>query len=213
MEMTFNDSKSENEEDLVIYNFFKLSERSGFVGNLLDIGANDGIALSNSYALIKLGWKADLVEPAPKAFAKLEKLYSGNPNIRLHNFAIGNTNGEIDFYDVGKLDTSNLKLKDNISLTSSTYENWSYHEEKIKVQCMTFNNFLGKIGNKQWDFITIDTEGLDYDIFRHINMVKLNCKCLCIEYHEENKDQILELAGARRLHKYYDSGRNLIFVR
>lgn len=211
--MTYNDSKSESEEDLIIYNFFKRSERPGFVGKILDIGANDGITFSNSYALINLGWRADLIEPAPKAFTKLKNLYNNNSNVELHNFAIGNTNGEIDFYDTDKLDIDVLHKKDNISLTSSIYKDWSYTNEKIKIKCMTFNNFLGINKNKEWDCITIDTEGLDYDIFRQINMVKLNCKCLCIEYYDNNIEQILELANARRLHKYYDSGRNLIFIR
>lgn len=211
--MTYNDSKSESEEDLIIYNFFKRSERPGFVGKILDIGANDGITFSNSYALINLGWRADLIEPAPKAFTKLKNLYNNNSNVELHNFAIGNTNGEIDFYDTDKLDIDVLHKKDNVSLTSSIYKDWSYTNEKIKIKCMTFNNFLGINKNKEWDCITIDTEGLDYDIFRQINMVKLNCKCLCIEYYDNNIEQILELANARRLHKYYDSGRNLIFIR
>ena len=71
MEMTYNDSKSQFEEDLVVYNFFKLTEKPDFIGKILDIGANDGITLSNSYALIKLGWYADLVEPSPKAFKSI----------------------------------------------------------------------------------------------------------------------------------------------
>lgn len=40
-------------------------------GTVLDVGSNDGILLSNSRALIELGWSAVLVEPAETAFAKL----------------------------------------------------------------------------------------------------------------------------------------------
>jgi FkbM family methyltransferase len=211
--MTYNDSKAQDEEDLIVYNFFKKTEKPGFVGRLLDIGANDGVALSNSYALIKLGWQADLVEPSPKAYEKLTKLYELNSNVKLHKIAIGNTNGEVDFYETKGLIDPIESIKDNVALTSSLHENWGIDPDKIKVNCVTFNNFLGQVENKHWDFITIDTEGYDYDIFRQINMVKLNCKCICLEYKEYNKDQILELAFARRLHLYNDTGFNLIFVR
>lgn len=40
-------------------------------GTVLDCGANDGVVLSNSRALVELGWKAVLVEPAKTAFRKL----------------------------------------------------------------------------------------------------------------------------------------------
>ena len=218
MEMTYNDSKSQFEEDLVVYNLFKLIEKPGFVGKILDIGANDGKILSNSYALIKLGWQADLVEPSPKAFKKLEKLYKNNSNVKLHNVAISNSNGKIDFYESDKADKT-ITDEDNIGLFSTINENWTlnYNKvvsfEKIKVNCMTFNYFLNQVENKQWDFITIDTEGHDYEIFRQINIDRLNCKCLCIEYIEDNKDKILQLAQLRGMKLVHDSSHNLIFVR
>lgn len=218
MEMTYNDSKSQFEEDLVVYNFFKLTEKPDFIGKILDIGANDGITLSNSYALIKLGWYADLVEPSPKAFKRLEELYKNNSNVKLHNLAIGSINGEIDFYEADKADKTIIE-SDNIGLLSSLHYNWSlnYNKvvsfEKIKVNSMTFNYFLSQIENKQWDFITIDTEGYDYDVFRQINIDRVNCKCLCIEYTEYTKDKILQLAQLRGMKLIHDTSHNLIFVK
>ena len=42
---------SQNNEEQVILDYF-----GNKIGNLLDIGANDGITLSNSRKLIELGW-------------------------------------------------------------------------------------------------------------------------------------------------------------
>lgn len=57
---------SQNGEQLQVLKYFG-SQR----GTVLDVGANDGVLLSNSRALIELGWSAVLVEPAETAFAKL----------------------------------------------------------------------------------------------------------------------------------------------
>ncbi len=57
---------SQNNEEQIIIEYFK-----DFKGHLLDIGANDGLTLSNSRKLIELGWTGDLVEPSPNAFQKL----------------------------------------------------------------------------------------------------------------------------------------------
>ena len=54
---------SQNKEAQIVLNYF-----NGRVGNLCDIGTNDGITFSNSYDLIQTGWTATLLEPSPKAY-------------------------------------------------------------------------------------------------------------------------------------------------
>jgi len=46
------------------------SKRNGF---FVDIGANDGITLSNTYFLEKKGWNGLAVEPIPPVYEKLVK--------------------------------------------------------------------------------------------------------------------------------------------
>lgn len=110
----------------------------------LDIGANDGVLLSNSRALVELGWNAVLVEPAEIAFRKLVTNNLGiggaaltdyfkgdvaefmraitdglvvapNARVKLVQAAITTTDGPIDFYDSG----THLK-KGDTSLLSTT---------------------------------------------------------------------------------------------
>lgn len=114
-------------------------------GVALDVGANDGITLSNSRALVGLGWSAVLVEPAAPAFRKLLQNYgvtgsgrkpddfAGTPGeyhamisgglvmapggrVTLVNAAITTRDGPIDFYDSG----THLK-KGDTSLLSTTH--------------------------------------------------------------------------------------------
>src|SRR6266404_9060713 len=42
---------------------------------VVDVGANDGFLASNSYPLIKRGWRGILIEPHPDAFRRLQIRY------------------------------------------------------------------------------------------------------------------------------------------
>ena len=61
---------SQNNEERIILNYF-LNRK----GNFLDIGANDGITLSNVRALAEMGWKGCLIEPSKKAYNKAVENY------------------------------------------------------------------------------------------------------------------------------------------
>lgn len=76
---------SQNLEEKIILEYF-----GDFVGTFCDIGANDGITFSNTYALSKLGWCGNLIECSPRAFAKLKQLYQETKGcFYLYDYAIG----------------------------------------------------------------------------------------------------------------------------
>ena len=58
--------RSQNNEEALVKQYFR--ERTG---TFIDIGANDGITLSNTYAAAQRGWKGVMVEPSPSVFDKL----------------------------------------------------------------------------------------------------------------------------------------------
>lgn len=131
---------SQNGEGAIIAKYF-----GDFRGCVLDVGANDGILLSNSRALVELGWQAVLVEPAETAFQKLmannlvyssgkmlegfagtladfHAMISGglvvapNGRVKLVNAAITLQDGPLDFYSSG----THLK-KGDTDLLSTTH--------------------------------------------------------------------------------------------
>lgn len=59
-------SYSQNDEEDFIVQFF-----AGRTGTFLDVGAFDGVGLSNTRRLLELGWRGVLVEPAAHNFVKL----------------------------------------------------------------------------------------------------------------------------------------------
>jgi FkbM family methyltransferase len=193
---------SQNQEDIIVQNYFQ-----GYIGKLLSIGENDGITLSNSRALIELGWKADLVEPSPTAYKMLENLYKKNDNVTTHKVAIGKRNGFTQLFDMGthlgRGDTSLLS-----TIKEKEMERWRGTEFKpVKVKVMTYDKFT----QETYDFISIDAEGMDIDILKQINLDGV--KCLCIEYNNDRHAEA-EIRGLvpERFKEIYRSLENLVYA-
>ena len=205
---------SQNKEDIAVMQYFG----KDFKGLFLDIGANDGITLSNTRLLIESGWNGFLVEPSPKAYSKILINVKGyEKNAIAFNCAIGNENGKATLYE------SNSHLsKNDISLLSSLKESetirWKNQKfEPIEVDVLTFDSFLELLVDCIiFDFISIDAEGLDLDILKQINLTDLNVKCLCIE-HNSNKEvraEIIEYCLQHGLNNILlENSENIILVK
>jgi FkbM family methyltransferase len=208
---------SQNKEDIAVLNYFG----KDFKGILLDIGANDGITLSNSRLLIENGWDAHLIEPATIPFSKLKELYNDSQNVFVFNIAIGNENKDVDFWESGK----HLSEKDSGLLSTaseSETKRWKKEVfEKKTVSMFTFQTFMQMSlllfkKSTSFDFISIDAEGLDLDILKQINLTDLNVKCLCIE-HNSNKQvraEIIEYCLQHGLNNILlENSENIILVK
>jgi len=84
---------SQNREQQFIIDYF-----GNTIGTFLDIGANDGKTLSNTYQLALYGWFGVCVEPEDIAFSKLKELYEGYGTIDVYKCAIGTTTSVQKFY-------------------------------------------------------------------------------------------------------------------
>jgi FkbM family methyltransferase len=207
---------AQNKEDLAVLNYFG----KDFKGLVLDIGANDGITLSNSRLLIESGWNGVLVEPSPKAYSKLlENKPKTNSQVIALNYAIGTEEKDAILFE------SNEHLSRNdVALLSSVNESetmrWKNQKfTKVEVEMITFEMLLDLIYDwfeNDIDFISIDAEGLDLDILKQINLTDLNVKCLCIE-HNSNKQvraEIIEYCLQHKLNTILlENSENIILVK
>ena len=176
---------SQNQEEDVILSYFKDKP----VGQLLDVGANDGVTFSNSRALILSDWAGDLVEPDPVAFKQLTETY--NPNVkyepRCFNCAISNTTGKFRFY------SANDSLYSTV-LASNRRHNPAFDE--LDVMHFKYSDFLLLAQKPSYDFITIDAEGLDLQILEQIDLSKT--KLVCVEHNGtvlKECNMLLNVAG------------------
>lgn len=182
-------------------------------GTALDAGANDGISLSNSHALHHLGWNLCCVEPSPAAFARLAELYDGTNHV-LVNAAITETDGPVEFYDSG----THLK-KGDVALLSTTksteMDRWKKSGEvftKTVVRGITFQTLLKETGLKQFDFITIDAEGLDWQILKQIDLRLVGCRMLCVEVNQGGDSHFINYAARHGMKLRYKNWENRVFA-
>lgn len=195
---------SQNNEEQVIVDFFKQ-----FKGHLIDIGANDGITLSNSRKLIELGWTADLVEPAPEPFAKLKELYKENNNITLHNCAISDFTGITNFYVSGE----HLGKGDSGLLSTLSLSDKNKWQNRTKYHSIDISTYTWKDFNKsKYDFINIDAEGYDLCILKQMNLNKLNTKMICVEHNGIDTNLYIDYLTSYKFKIILINNENLIAV-
>jgi FkbM family methyltransferase len=200
---------SQNNEEAIIKYYFR-----NIKGRFLDIGANDGMILSNTLWCAENGWSGVCVEPSIIAFEKLCDTHDKH-NVQCINVAVGTESGIVEFYEsgehLGKGDTSLLSTIDK-----SEIGRWDKKETFTKTDavCVTWEGLMQKIeGKKIFDLISIDAEGLDLDIMKQIDFNLYGCKMLIIEYNKQNEYQFRKLAAQYQLKLFAKNRENLIFVK
>jgi FkbM family methyltransferase len=172
-------------------------------GRFLDIGAHDGITFSSTRKLYDIGWSGVYVEPSPDVLPLLYK--NAGSNCSVLPVAIGNSNGSMDFYSSGE---------DMVGSLSSDHVNkWSNYVKfsKTTVDVITVDELEKRVG-REFDFINIDVEGINLDVFNQFDWNKWNPKCVCVEYecHKNYMTSVMINAGYKLV---YTSAENLVFNR
>lgn len=204
---------SQNNEDVLILEYF-----SGRTGTLLEIGANDGRTLSNSLAAIEQGWKAVLVEPSKTAFAKLQVLHDKNPDVRLYNVAIGEADGEADFYESGEhLGTGDTALISTLVPTEidrwkgTRFDNFTQTTTQVK----TWQTFYSELPfeNMQFELVSIDCEGVDLMILSQMDLKEMGVEMLIVEFNGKDEGLFSAQAFKAGLKLYHKNFENLIYTK
>jgi FkbM family methyltransferase len=178
----------ENGQDKWVVERILNHKRNGF---FVDIGANDGVAISNSYYLEKnLGWTGICVEPMPKVFSKLKE----NRKCVCVQACIAGQDGMAEFLEVEGSMLSSLASTLNQA-----------HQERIaggsirqlSLPCYSLNSLLRQHGVSQVDFMTIDTEGAELEILRNFDWRGARINVLCVEntYHGDLLPELLYAHG------------------
>jgi FkbM family methyltransferase len=173
-------------QDKFIDEFFEKKEGLTF----LDIGAHDGVSISNTFFLEKeRNWNGICIEAQPSEFEKLKS----NRKCVCVNVAVSNYNGETDFIYVegyanmlsGISDNYNLSHKRRIENEVRAYGG---SINTIKVPVKTLQSILDEHNTHNIDFCSIDTEGSEFNIIKSIDFDKTEIKVFIIEnnYGEKN---------------------------
>ncbi|MDA9281291.1 FkbM family methyltransferase [Pseudomonadales bacterium] len=180
----------------------------------LDIGANHPYALSNTYLLYEDGARGVCIEPDKSVYQTLK---SKRPNDICLNVGIGvGTAREADFYlmSTDVLNTFSREEAERISETGT------YHiKQVVSVPILPINEILASHFPNEPDFVSLDVEGLDFDILQSWDFSKYRPAVFCIEtltYAEDNSERklthIIEFMQSNGYQVYSDTYCNTIFV-
>ena len=161
----------------------------------IDIGACDGIHLSNTRYFAELGWGGIFVEPSPHYFPHLEKNYQHRDDIATVNAAIGSYDDmKAEFYfDAAKPDHSHLTEEGGNTI----------------VRQLTAHTMLKELGKLKQGVgvLSIDAEGYDTSILQSITgCCGISPTFIIIESNDmdERRDQIEWLCVTHYLLNVFD---------
>ena len=199
---------SQNNEEQIVTRYF-----GNTGGTFLDIGANDGITLSNTFALSNIGWAGTLVEASPKAFARLQECYQHMKGYELIHTAVGAHNGKVILDESGEhLGKGDVALLSTIKPTEK--DRWLDHVfNQVTVPCVNFAGMMCLTKHKKFDFISMDIEGMELDVLPQMDLQKMGCKMLCVEFNGQRQDEYDDIVlpqGYKLIHK---NAENLIYAK
>ncbi len=173
---------SQNGEDCLLWDFFGHSTR----GYYIDIGAFDGIHLSNTYSFERRGWRGICVEPHPEYFPLLTQ---NRPRSKCLHYACVKARG------VARIAFQREKL----GLLSSILDSEAYIEdvnaryirrglhfegfEDVDVPAATVDEILEAHldPDSRIDFVSIDVEGLELDVLQGFDTERYSPRVIVVE--------------------------------
>lgn len=179
-------------------------------GFFVDIGAYDGVAISNTKFLEDLGWDGICIEPHPNVFKRLQE----NRKCKLVNCAVWHEDTKIKF----------LSLTGYTEMLSGIYESYDpRHYSRIQNELKRFggnseiieidaNKFDTIVKNNEIDFLSIDTEGSELQILSNIDFEKFKIKLICVENNYFEK-KFIDFFSNRGYEFYCNVGIDYLFVK
>ncbi|MHB0978204.1 MAG: FkbM family methyltransferase [Minisyncoccota bacterium] len=171
-------SFSQYGEDLIIKDILKKEEVKEIT--YIDIGTHHPYFGNNTYLLYKSGGRGVLVEPNS---SMCEVIKHKRPKDVCLNAGVGGRDGEADFYEF-KQSTRNTFSKTD----AETQERRVGEKAKTKKRkIISLNTVVDKyFEDKNISLVSIDAEGLDFDIISNFNFSK-RPKVFCVESNNEDK--------------------------
>lgn len=176
----------------------------------LDIGAHHPTHISNTKLFYDAGSSGINVEANPYLFQKFMVERPRDINL---NFGVGKEAGFLNFYMVDEYSGRNSFDYETVAAFVADYPEFSIRDIR-ELPVMTVAQVLQN--RTIPDFLTIDVEGLDYDILKSIDFERYPFKVICVEVGGSDRinyaDAVSSLLEENNYFSLIRCGANLIFV-
>jgi|SRR3989344_4104658 len=183
-------------------------------GIFVDVGAHDGITISNTYFFEKKGWTGICIEPIPDVYSQLVS----NRKCTCVEGCIYNRNCELDFNRIsgysemlsGIIEEYPEQHKNRINNEMKIYGD--NNQKIIKTQAYTLCYLFTKYNLKHINYLTIDTEGSELKCLQGIDFNKVKIDVIEVEdNYPELSDDIYKLLFKENYNFLTKIGGDLIF--
>jgi len=142
-------------------------------GTFVEVGASDGKYQSNTYGLIKHGWRGIYIEPIPWMFNSIIDNYKQYTAV-FENVSVGTKNTEVLFYEDNTRSTCDLKYQqlNNIATNRIKFDT-------VRVPQVTLDSILIKNSvNKNFELLIVDVNSSTEDVFNSFNVEEYKPKII-----------------------------------
>ncbi len=149
---------------------------------VIDVGANDGIAVSNSLPFVKRGWRAVLIEPAPAVFKKLAANHGQLKNVTCLQVACCECPGEAELYIGSDGEDGFLST---LSTATNEWMDKARTSQSVKVKTDTLTNILAsQNAPARPGILLVDCEGMDYEALLGLDFSRFRPTIVVTEEYE-----------------------------
>lgn len=184
-------SESQLFQDLFV--MFKLNKKNG---TFVDFGATNGKHINNSWMLEKhFDWSGIVCEPDPRFHEELKR----NRNCFVETKCVSNiSNQTVTFLQTDTPDLSTISGYDND-------EHDRKQHTKISVETISLNDMLENYKITEIDYLSIDTEGSEFDILSSFDIDRYLPTIITVEHnYTENRNKIHNLLSNKGYKKEYE---------
>ena len=174
-------------------------------GYFVDVGANNGINLSNTYALEKdYSWKGLCIEVDDDLFEELKL----NRNCKVVNECVYSTSGELKTLQVplaNEIPEGNnmlIRIKDNPESRFQFINQFEEYKTYDKISKTLNDIFAENNVPEVIDYMSIDIEGSDYDALLGIDFAKYRINFITIEWGGASLDYLDKITKLLEKNRY-----------
>jgi FkbM family methyltransferase len=167
-------SVSQIGQDIAVLAFYKQKTDGYFV----EIGANNGLMLSNTYLLEhRYGWKGICAEAMPMLYGEL---VNNRPKSKCCGKAVYSSTGLILNFDIANASNLLSGLTDNIDFHKNVV---SRNKTTIQVNTISLVDMLDQYEAPNFiDYLSLDTEGSEYEILKTFDFSKYTFGLIDVEH-------------------------------
>lgn len=166
-------SYSQEGEDMILRRIFEMQSKGFYV----DVGAHHPKRFSNTYFFYEKGWNGINVDAMPGSMKLFDNIRPRDINIET---PISNEKQVLTYYAFNEPALNGFSKE--ISEARDRLNNYKIEFTK-DIETSTLEEFLDENlpSNQVIDFLSIDVEGLDFDVIKSINIKKFRPRVILVE--------------------------------